>query len=253
MDDGLFAYLVGAHDCNDVSNQDWAEVRRRFDPDARNRRVDFYIAVTLVHEVAHALALTSYEFEPSVEDVWHDENDTRGIMKPEPFYKDHRLAEFGWVLESIMFGGVIFPMIHPVFTNPQDSSSTALGLYTARFPGSFPTTTKMVQAGTSRGTPAEYGLSHHVLYPLSMNDIHRFFTEDFWQSTVPRYGLNAYRQRRWHGVRERNSSLRKGEKLKVELPVPQSPDPPREIMTSPPPSIDMFDPITTADDLVSDQ
>lgn len=152
------------HDCDIGDEKKWSEVRT-FDIDARNRRVDFSLALTLVHEVAHALYHATDDFKPSPEDVWLDDKKEVLDYDPkilEPFYKDDRLAELGWALEQILVDGVNEPIEHTVFDDPvSNSCTTAYGLFIIRFPGGMQRKRIRFPA-ESRGSSSEFGIQYRI-------------------------------------------------------------------------------------------
>ena len=99
-------------------------------------------------------------------------------------------------------------------------------------------------ARESRGEAAEYGVVYNTFYPLPMDWVYRFFTEEFWGKVVPRYGAEAYRPFRQHGVRQWCSrwGLQDGQQV-VSSPEPESPEPDEYVLRERPEAIGNLHPV----------
>lgn len=80
-------------------------------------RTQLVLAITLVHEVCHALHMAA----------------TNDQDEPEPFYRDHRLAEVGYAIESALLNGTIEPIGD--YAKFPELLAAPYGLTICRWPG----------------------------------------------------------------------------------------------------------------------
>lgn len=201
-----------------------------------------FIAFHVIHELAHALVSASTEWLPDCGQIWLDaEHKIPGTAPREPFYRDQRTAELGFALESVLFGGTFNAIgLLDGSLSRIALAAPAYGLYIYRFPGWDDLNASPAE---SRGTAAQYGRSRSYFYPIQMDYLHRFFTQEFWEQKVPQYGIKAYHPQRWHGVLFQPRYYNPNEPaVPLSMREPVTPSPPASQMTSPPPGIDQFDP-----------
>lgn len=151
-------------------------------------RTQFAFAVTLVHEVMHALWITSTpayrpEATPSGTPGW--------ISHPvEPFFRDGRMNELGSCWEDHVFGGMIHMMGKPT------GAIMPYGLANVPFPGlnhAYP-------GAIDRFNPRKWGIEWQTEYPIEMKYIRRMFTSELWDE-VQRYGIRRLRRKKKLGYR----------------------------------------------------
>lgn len=214
---------------------------------AMKRRAQLHLAVAIMHELCHGLLLASREFKPSVYDYCMA-GKAIGIsafspqnldFEFEPFYRNHRVAELGYALEQVLFGGW-YGMI-AMNKSPFQFNLTAplYGLITATFPGDGDPWNYFPEEMIAKG--AQYGHSTTFRYPIPMDFIHRFFTRRFWDKVAPQYGLKAYHTNRHVGVKCNEPALSPGDILLT--PQPPSPDPPTTVLDALPKPVDVYQPI----------
>ncbi|KEQ86896.1 hypothetical protein M438DRAFT_291624, partial [Aureobasidium pullulans EXF-150] len=137
----------------------------------------------MVHELVHAW-------------VRNMRRDALRIDEVEPYCNDDRIAEPGWALMSAIFGSIGWPIANnPVMYD------APFGLSTIRFPGTRDLR-KTFAAESYKGTPAKWGVDISTEYALPMDFIGQFFTNDFWDTRVERFGSGMLRSPKPLGVRE---------------------------------------------------
>jgi len=152
-------------------------------------RTQFAFAVTLVHEVMHALWITS---TPPYGPIATPSGTPEWIFNPvEPFFRDGRMNELGSCWEDNVFGGMIHMLGRPT------GAIMPYGLAAIPFPGlnhAYP-------GGTiDRLNPRKWGIEWQTEYPLEMNYIRRMFTSELWDE-VHRYGIKRLRRKKKLGLR----------------------------------------------------
>ncbi|TIA31311.1 hypothetical protein D6C78_09011 [Aureobasidium pullulans] len=153
------------------------------DSTSRLLRTQFTLAFTMVHELVHAW-------------VRNMRRDALRIDEVEPYCNDDRIAEPGWALMSAIFGSIGWPIANnPVMYD------APFGMSTIRFPGTRDLR-KTFAAESYKGTPAKWGVDISTEYALPMDFIGQFFTNDFWDTRVERFGSGMLRSPKPLGVRE---------------------------------------------------
>lgn len=153
-------------------------------------RARLLLAVTLVHEFSHAVFFASQD------------------LRYESFYKDHRIAEIGCAIESILFDGVLDGS-----GDASTNENLVPGLYghrLTRWPGAHIGAILRDVAGRERGhfqlaSNDAVGKIYHTHYLVPMTWIHQFFTDEFWDGRAACSSLSAYRPERKVGFRLRLS------------------------------------------------
>lgn len=147
-------------------------------------RTILFLAVTLVHEMCHAMYTCNYPVDP---------NGTAPRLT-EPFYGNQRLAELGNAWESHVFRGSIEPL--GAGTEP----SLPFGLVCDSWPG-------LGRHGVQHyhpepNSPAKYAVEGASHFAIPNRYVQRYFTERFWDVLVPRFGMRVFRPRKTAGFRE---------------------------------------------------
>lgn len=176
-----------------------------FEEDSAVRRRLLILAVTMVHELCHALEialtprpkadpkLTSEHSgsEPSESGSEQSESEEPGIPTVEPFYSNHRVAELGWAFESVVFGGIVDPLGCFV--------AAPYGLSIHEFPGLHEVKSKnskypgiAANQSAERGSPIKFGRTKESVYPVHMFYVAKLFTQEFWEREVTERGLEAF-------------------------------------------------------------
>ncbi|KAG9580870.1 hypothetical protein KCU77_g12029, partial [Aureobasidium melanogenum] len=150
-------------------------------------RSQFAFAVTLVHEVMHALWLTS---NPTYVQHYASPEPPAWVMPKEPFYRDGRMNELGACWETHVFGGNIHMLGHP------HGAIMPYGLTTVPFPGTWDFYPSVI----NRGNPRKWGYEWTTTYPIEMKHIRKMFTNEMWDE-VQRYGIKRLRRKRKLGYR----------------------------------------------------
>lgn len=151
-------------------------------------RTQFAFAVTLVHEVMHALWITS---TPPYKPKATPSGTPRSIPHPvEPFFRDGRMNELGACWENHVFGGMIHMMGKPT------GAIMPYGLATVPFPGLNHAYPWMID----RFNPRKWGIEWQTEYPIEMKYIRRMFTSELWDE-VQRYGIRKLRRKKKLGYR----------------------------------------------------
>lgn len=143
-------------------------------------RAQFLMAQLLLHELSHAWTNTCRR------EAEH--------LRAEPFYKDHRIAETGYALEVAIFGSLIAAS----GSNPQLDPGP-FGFSSVRYPGIKVPARDIVEPYIA--TPAKHGVDHHTEYAVPMSFVHQFFTDEFWDTRVQRFGPGMLRMPKELGVR----------------------------------------------------
>lgn len=143
-------------------------------------RTTFLLAVTLVHELCHAIVICHTPCDPAT-----------GLPPDnavEPFYGDQRLAEIGYAWESHVFRGAIAPLEMSL------SPAAPYGLERTDWPGSF-------RIPPERRSPARYGTRWASIHLLRNKYVQDFFTRRFWNGRIDRYGMSGFRPKKRVGFR----------------------------------------------------
>jgi hypothetical protein len=137
-------------------------------------RTRYTLAVTIVHEFAHALwAIGTHD-----EDI-------------EPYLRDLPYNELGFELENMILAGTIHAIGDPAHV------SAPYGLYIERYPGQWTSVTKYPRGND----PRDWGVRWCTDYPIHMDFVKKMFTKEFWDEEVARYGFISCRPERKKGVR----------------------------------------------------
>lgn len=145
------------------------------DLEAAYMRTILVTAITLCHELTHALRYATRDRKPS---------------KREPFFLHNHVAELGFVFENLLFRGVTEPIPGGV-----KALACPYGLTTYRFPGGTDV------GGAAYKSAYKAGYKHTSHRVVIMRDVHKFFTTDFWQKQAPKHTLEAYKPTRQYGIR----------------------------------------------------
>lgn len=145
-------------------------------------RAQFNFALTLVHEFAHA---------------WHYNVMRQGDFD-EPFRGSDRVAEAGYALEAQIMGDLL---IEASGNNPC-LSGAPFGFSSRKWPGDRWMDNNF-EIEPHKGTAPAHGVFHYTHYGVPMDYIHQFFTNDFWNRRVERFGQGAVRMPKPFGIRMR--------------------------------------------------
>jgi hypothetical protein len=146
-------------------------------------RTQFVFAVTLVHEVLHALWLTSTPaFLQTGSNTW--------TFHKEPFFRDGRMNELGACWEALVFGGMMHMLGRPT------GAIMPYGLTSVPFPG----LSDLYPGTVDRFNPRKWGIEWQTEYPVEMKHIREMFTHEMWDE-VQRYGIKRLRRKRKLGYR----------------------------------------------------
>jgi hypothetical protein len=151
-------------------------------------RTQFAFPVTLVHEVMHALWLTTNPIkqEPSP----FPPHPMQLVRQREPFFRDGRMNELGSCWEDHVFGGMIHMLGKPA------GAIIPYGLITIPFPGF----SRYYPVSIDRENPRRWGMEWQTEYPIEMKYIRKMFTNQMWDE-VQRYGIKRLRRKRKLGYR----------------------------------------------------
>ena len=149
---------------------------------------NFLIAVTLMHELGHAVHLSV----------------SRSIY--EPYYGDHVLAEVGHAWACWTFGGAITRMWMPTTTGTQCDC----GFWVATPPSPWQEAPRSKAWPASRPPPPVLGnLAKKVTcWVLATEYIQRVQTEKFWEKDVKAHGVRALRVPPIDGIHDSQLSLK---------------------------------------------
>ncbi|KAH0338612.1 hypothetical protein KCU81_g7540, partial [Aureobasidium melanogenum] len=161
------------------------------DEESARLRVKFVLAVTMVHEVMHAL--------------WRNKFDP----EEEPFYMDTRAAELGFQWEQLLYSGRI--------DNPTQDRGSPDILSIGKWP---PPDNEEGESPTKIMSHKKWGSTNvWQRFAVEMSFVQNMFTHEFW-SEVDRYGISTFWPRKMLGVR-RTLELKY---WKAESPVVRGPD-----------------------------
>jgi hypothetical protein len=150
-------------------------------------RTQFSFAVTLVHEVMHALWITSTLSKL----ILGPSGKNEVLLHPrEPFFCDGRMNELGACWEDHVFGGVMHMLGKPT------GAIMPYGMASVPFPG----LSNYYSGAVNRNNPRKWGLEWQTEYPLEMKYIRRMFTSELWDE-VSRYGIKRLRRKKKLGYR----------------------------------------------------
>ena len=146
--------------------------------------VNFLIAVTLIHELGHAVHLSVSR------------------SKYEPYYSDHALAEVGHAWACWIFGGAITRMWMPTTTE----TDCVYGFWVTTPPSPWQ---EAPRSTGSRPPPPVLGdLAKRVTcWVLATEYIQRVQTEKFWEKDVKAHGVRALRVPPIDGIHDSQLSL----------------------------------------------
>lgn len=149
----------------------------------------FRTAVTLVHELAHAInrAVDINAF-PILNEIALTA--TASSRMYEPWYEDQRLAELGWAYENEVFGGIIGTLPGPGWDRP-DSIDPSHPVFVHKWPG-----TETNEHPKRRGSKQSM-----TLYLVSMYFIHNIQQQSFWDYYSAHRDLSKLRIEKTIGVR----------------------------------------------------
>ncbi|KAG9943565.1 hypothetical protein KCU85_g8610, partial [Aureobasidium melanogenum] len=157
------------------------DIHSELDQYAADLRTRFQMAITMVHEIAHAF-----------HNVF---NPTGHFQKHEPFMNDGRMAELGYAITKHLFGHVI----QIAGANPEHLG-VPFGFYFFDWPDSANRGLKKVM----RYSLAKAGVHTHTYYVLPMSYILKVLHPQFWTDEVMRYGtIASLRPPKLLGVRYR--------------------------------------------------
>ena len=178
-------------------------------------RTRLLLAVTLVHEVCHALYFATRE-------------DNKKKDRFEYFYRDYRLPETGSTLESLLLGGEweIHGQSQPIaapyglsisrWPGAEKGSvlrrakkASAKGLAKPRVPRKTQPVAPNREAKKINHTvrleiqgPIEAGVHYNTFYLIPMSYVHQFFTDRFWEKgAMTGSGLEKFHAERRVGMR----------------------------------------------------
>ncbi|KAG9691972.1 hypothetical protein KCU95_g7131, partial [Aureobasidium melanogenum] len=175
-------------------------------------RSQFAFAVTLVHEVMHALWLAS---NPTYVQHYAPPQPSQWVNPVEPFYRDGRMNELGACWETHVFGGNIHMLGYP------HGAIMPYGMTTVRFPGTW----EFYPSVIDRGNPRKWGYEWVTTYPIEMKHIRKMFTNEMWDE-VQRYGIKRLKRKRKLGYRtytdKKYPGLAPGEAALGQAPSPTS-------------------------------
>jgi len=128
---------------------------------ARLLRSHLSFAISIVHEICHALNWFSKEWLPNTNARF-----ASAVPSPiEPFYKDERIAETGFAFEGVLLSGILEAtgVLDDRLTEVamQPFSSAPYGMHITRWPGRS-------TSAPSVGSIAEYGRKWSLIYPVTM-------------------------------------------------------------------------------------
>ncbi|KAG9561736.1 hypothetical protein KCU71_g8053, partial [Aureobasidium melanogenum] len=144
------------------------DIHPELDQYAADLRARFYMAMTMVHETAHAF-----------HNVF---NSTGHFQKHEPFMNDSRMAELGYAITKHLFGNVM----QIAGANPEHLG-VPFGFYFFDWPDSANRGLKKIM----RYSLAKAGVHTHTYYVLPMSYILKVLHPQFWTDEVMRYGTIA--------------------------------------------------------------
>ena len=134
-------------------------------------RVNLLIAAILLHELGHAVHMSS------------------GCSRYEPYYDNHMLAEVGHAWACYAFGGAITPIRMPTKDEPNDVG----GFWVATPPSPWQRGPLSKHWPACRPPPPVLGdLPKSATFWVLANEyIQRVQTEDFWEKDIKAYGVRA--------------------------------------------------------------
>ncbi|GAB7350090.1 hypothetical protein MBLNU459_g0757t1 [Dothideomycetes sp. NU459] len=135
-------------------------------------RTYFQMAVVLVHELAHAFTIATWQ-RPLV--LYN------GLYAAEPFFRDQRASEVGNALESFAFDG----RYHPTGMGNALHPACPFGLMLEETPG----------IGNHReqlGSAFKHGVYKMAAYMVPLSFTEEFFKSEWWNTAVARYGHYAF-------------------------------------------------------------
>lgn len=136
-----------------------------FNQPSADMRRQFFLAVTILHELAHAVWNSVHERFPDVEtstDIGH-----------EPFYGDQHIAELGFALEQAIFGGKIDP------NGPPDRHAPCpYGLQISDYPG-ISAAVYVAPYTAELGSALDHGIHYGRIAPIKATEYLKYFKKRF--------------------------------------------------------------------------
>jgi len=151
--------------------------------------LQFRTAVTLVHELAHAInGAVDINLYPLMNEI--ELTGTASSKIYEPWYEDQRLAELGFAYENEVFGGMVhtLPNMRPDHPNSIDPSHP---VFVQKWPGTV----------TNRHTKRRGSKQSMTLYLVSMHFIHNIQQQNFWDYHSAYRDVSKLRIEKTIGVR----------------------------------------------------
>ncbi|KAI9696206.1 MAG: hypothetical protein M1836_005759 [Candelina mexicana] len=152
-------------------------VLRRLDISISQRlRVQYYLAISILHELAHVVRIATTE-------IPRDAHYVDIVPAMEPFFEDDRQAECGYACTQVLVNG----SVEPYFGWPD----CRFGLTIAKWPSVW----SRSESGADgflvpeRRRPKKFTTT----YVISMEHIQPLFTDQFWEYDVKRYGAREVR------------------------------------------------------------
>ena len=159
------------------------------DPEDARLRTMVHMAITMCHEVCHAL---NYAYIKQDKDAYKAKTNKDGSqtyltlpIPAEPYYRDDHMNELGWAYTQVTFDGILESMGNLGLPH---SALFAYGAYTMKF--ETRRKEKTLERRYERWAPkVKKGLRRAV----HMSYFQDMFTAEFWEKTVMKDGLVALR------------------------------------------------------------
>ncbi|KAI9747447.1 MAG: hypothetical protein M4579_007463 [Chaenotheca gracillima] len=163
---------------------------------SRMLRISFALAITLCHELAHAIWMgrSGPLFPYGAGTPPHSHPLQPSPLPPceyEPYFEDDKLTELGYAWEQTAFGGRIYS-----FSN---DFSCQFGIYFERWPPGADASLEWGAALASicRGPPDRAHTTHWL---VPMTHVRALFTNSFWEEDLMRHGSNGLKYPRTLGI-----------------------------------------------------
>jgi hypothetical protein len=151
-------------------------------------RTQFALAVTLVHEVMHALWIITNHTKEELSPI--PPHYPQWVKRKEPFFRDGRMNEKGACWEDYVFGGMLHMLGKPT------GAIMPYGISSVPFPGF----SRNYPSSIDRENPRKWGIEWQTEYPIEMQHVRDKFTSEMWDE-VHRYGIKRLRRKRKLGYR----------------------------------------------------